>query len=242
MRSPLLLPEEEPGALPVPPRGAARHRRALRRGSAARPAGVGGRRRRPTAPPPSSVVGPSASRSASLVLTRPRSALVSPRCRLASRRRSFEPRVGFVGRRGGGGGASASRTTAASRSRAATRLRCCDRCSEASTTRRPATRRARRRRSSRRALGVVQRGRRRDVPLELHPAVGGVHRLPARPRRAREPFDELGRRHARARPGCRGRRARAGRRRGCEEGTGTVCSTQELGVGGPRPEHGCRRR
>ena len=82
-------------------------------------------------------------------LTRPRSAFVSPRAFLASSRRRWEPRVGFVGRRGGGGGASAVRSCSASRSRAAARLRCWERCSVATTrSTGPGRRRSRRARCS----------------------------------------------------------------------------------------------
>ncbi len=65
---------------------------------------------------------------------RERPAFVSPRRFLAESRRSFDPRVGRVARRGAGGGAIASRSRSAIRSRAATRLRRCWRCSDAATT------------------------------------------------------------------------------------------------------------
>src|SRR5690625_3179809 len=56
--------------------------------------------------------------------------LIWDRRRLASNRRRWEARVGFVGRRGTGG-LRASRNTAARRCRAALRLRCWERCSPA---------------------------------------------------------------------------------------------------------------
>lgn len=71
--------------------------------------------------------------------TRRRSAFVSDRWRLSSRRRWRAPADGRRARRGGGGGAKASRSRSANRSRAATRLRNWERCSDAETVIRPST-------------------------------------------------------------------------------------------------------
>ena len=67
--------------------------------------------------------------------------LVSLCRRLASRRRSRDARVGFVGRRGGGGGSMAPATSPPSRAIAASRLRSCDRRSDATTVITPSTQR-----------------------------------------------------------------------------------------------------
>ena len=77
-----------------------------------------------------------------------RCCLVADRCFLASRRRTFDPRVGLVRRRTAGPRSSPRATASASFARAISRLRSWDRCSDAVTTSDPAIRRCPRRWSS----------------------------------------------------------------------------------------------
>ena len=125
--------------------------------------------------------------------TRPRIDLIFERLRLPSTRRRWDPLVGLVGTRLSGGGASASRSRSASRKRAATRLRCCERCSDAVTVSfGPSWPIARARCAS------LEGGGRGQVETDLHPAVGRVHRLAARPGGLREALLEVALRDAQA--------------------------------------------
>ena len=150
-----------------------------------------GRRRSGLATSGCHPVGPRATRvvraRVSPSLTRPRRALVWPRCFFASRRRCWEPRVGRVGRR-----AAAGRERLASCPRPAVRARQRG-CGLGSGARsRPPGSARREAGQQARPLGVAEGGRRRDVVLELDAAVGGVHRLTAGAGRTGEALDELG--------------------------------------------------
>ena len=120
---------------------------------------------------------------------RPR--LVWPRRFFSASRRSWDPRVGRVGRRRRGGGAAALRSTSASRSRAARRLSSWARCSLAVTVSTPSTSREASRSSTRGPQPVRHHVRPGHVDRELDPGVGGVDALAARPGRAREPLGQL---------------------------------------------------